>query len=118
MSVFESITRKVSDTAKAAAKKSGELVEVTKLNMNISAEEDKIRKAYADIGKMVYNTYSKVGEVGEEYKGLCEAIKGYEEVIAETRQKILDLKNLKVCTGCGADLEQDILFCPKCGAKQ
>ncbi len=118
MSVFENITRKVSDTAKAAAKKSGELVEVTKLNMNISAEEDKIRKAYSDIGKIVYNAYSKGAEVGEEYKALCQAIKAYEEVIAETRQKILDLKNLKVCTGCGTDLEQDILFCPKCGAKQ
>lgn len=118
MSVLENFTKKVSDTAKAAAKKSSELVEVTKLNMSISAEEDKIKKAYADIGKMVYEAYTKGEEVGEVYKELCSSITGFEENIKATRQKILDLKELKVCPGCGAELEVDISFCSKCGTKQ
>ena len=43
MSVLDNFTRKVSDTAKAAAKKSGNVVELTRLNMNIGAEEEKIK---------------------------------------------------------------------------
>ncbi|MCX8131755.1 MAG: zinc-ribbon domain-containing protein [Clostridia bacterium] len=118
MSVFENITKKVSDTAKAAAKKSSELVEVTKLNMNISAEEDKIKKAYADIGKLVYQAYSNGEEVAEAYKELCSSIVGFEENVKATKQKIMELKNMKTCAGCGTELETETAFCSKCGAKQ
>lgn len=118
MSVFENLTKKVSDTAKAAAKKSSELVEVTKLNMSISAEEDKIKKTYADIGKLVYTAYANGDEVAEGYKELCSSITGYEETITAMKQKILELKSMKVCPGCGVELETDIAFCSKCGAKQ
>jgi DNA repair exonuclease SbcCD ATPase subunit len=118
MSVFENLTKKVSDTAKAAAKKSSELVEVTKLSMSISAEEDKIKKAFADIGKLVYTAYSNGEEVSEAYKESCSAITGYEETITATKQKILDLKSMKVCPGCGIELETEIAFCSKCGTKQ
>ena len=118
MSMFENLTKKVSDTAKAAAKKSSEIVEVTKLNMNISAEEDKIKKAYADIGKQVYDAYSNGEEVAENYISICEQIRSYEDNIKETKQKILELKNVKVCPNCGAELELDIAFCSGCGTKQ
>ena len=118
MSMFENLTKKVSDTAKAAAKKSSEIVEVTKLNMNISAEEDKIKKAFADIGKQVYEAYSNGEEVAENYKSICEEIRGYEDSIKETKQKILELKNVKVCPNCGAELELDTAFCSSCGTKQ
>mgnify|MGYP001195673345 CR=1 FL=1 len=53
MSVIDNITKKVSDTAKAAAKKSGSVIEVTRLNLNIGSEEEKIRRIYADIGRQI-----------------------------------------------------------------
>lgn len=118
MSVFENLTRKVSDTAKAAAKKSSEVVEVTKLNLSIGAEEDKIKKLYTEIGKSIYETYAKGEAVGEEFKGQCDIIRSYEDNIKEMKAKILELKEMKLCSACGAELETGIAFCPKCGAKQ
>jgi hypothetical protein len=118
MSVFENLSRKVTDTAKAAAKKSSEVVEVTKLNMSIGTEEDKIKKVYTEIGKSVYEVFTKGEEVNEAFKVQCELISSYEENIKEMRLKILDLKELKVCPTCGVKMEADILFCSKCGAKQ
>jgi hypothetical protein len=118
MSVFENFSKKVTDTAKAAAKKSSEVVEVTKLNMNIGSEEDKIKKAYTEIGKSVYEVFTKGEEVNEAFKGQCELISTYEDNIKEMRLKILDLKALKVCPACGAEMESGISFCSKCGAKQ
>ena len=44
MSVLENFTKKVTETAKAAAKKSGDIVEVTKLSVAINTEEDKIEQ--------------------------------------------------------------------------
>jgi len=37
MAFFENLGKKVGEAAQAAAKKSGELVEVTKLNVNINS---------------------------------------------------------------------------------
>lgn len=118
MTVFENFTKKVTETAKAAAKKSSELVEVTKLNMSIGTEENKIEKAYAEIGKLVYKAYSEGENVGDTFKEYCEKIEASEEAIKGCKQKILELKNIKVCPSCGVELEMDILFCPKCGTKQ
>jgi len=118
MSIFENLTKKVTETARAAAKKSNKLVEVTKLNMNIAAEEDKIRKLYGEIGKMVYETYENTGEVPDKFRELCERIKEHNDNICEMKQKILELKNIKYCPGCNAELERDVAFCPKCGTKQ
>lgn len=118
MSVFENITKKVTETARAAAKKSGEIVEITKLSMSIGVEEDKIEKAYAEIGKVVFSAYNEGKEVGDTFKELCEKIKSYEDNIKDIKQKILELKNVKVCPGCAAELEVEIAYCPKCGTKQ
>lgn len=118
MSVFDNLTKKVTDTAKAAAKKSSELVEVTKLNINIGAEEDKIEKVYADIGKMTYASFARGEQISEAYKVNCEKIKSFEDNVNKMKQKILELKNTKLCLGCGEELELSIAFCSKCGTKQ
>ena len=118
MSVFDNFTKKVTDTAKAAAKKSSELVEVTKLNMSIGTEEDKIQKVYADVGKMVYASFARGEEINDAYKVDCEKIRSYTDTINKMKQKILELKNTKSCPGCGEELDVSIAFCSKCGAKQ
>ncbi|MCX7747247.1 MAG: zinc ribbon domain-containing protein [Clostridia bacterium] len=118
MSVLENFTRRVADTAKAAAKRSGELVEVTKLNMSIGAEEDKIEKVYIEIGKEVYSKFVNGEDVGEAFKESFEKIKSYEDTIKEMRQKILELRKVKACPSCNAELEMDDNYCSKCGVKQ
>jgi ribosomal protein L40E len=114
---FEDLGKKVKETAQAAAKKSGELVEVTKLNMEINKTEEAIKKAQAEIGQQVYEAY-KAGKGDKAYTESCDTIKGLEEKKVELKQKVLDAKNMKICTGCGAELAADVVFCAKCGAKQ
>lgn len=118
MSVFDSFTKKVASTAKAAAKKSSELVEVTKLNMSIGTEEENIKKIYTEIGKAVYEKYAKGEAIDNIFIGQCERIVEIEKNIEEMKKKILDMKNTKLCPNCSAELEKDVAFCPKCGAKQ
>lgn len=118
MSLFGNVTQKFSNTVKATAQKSSELVEVTKLNLSISAEEDKIKKVYGDIGKALYEAYARGEEVSEAFKESCEQIKVYEQNIKQMKQKILELKKMKACPNCGFEMENDVAFCSKCGAKQ
>lgn len=118
MDFIKNITKKVTETAKVAAKKSGDMVELTKLKMNISSEEDKIEKEYVQMGKIVFETYEKGEKVGEEFEAHCEKIVSYRENINAMKDQILKLRNVKVCPECGAELESEVLFCAKCGMKQ
>ncbi|MDP4181763.1 MAG: zinc ribbon domain-containing protein [Bacillota bacterium] len=118
MSMFENFTKKVTDTAKAAARKSSDLVEVTKLNMSIGTEEDKIEKLYLEIGKTIYESYAKDENIDDLFVEKCKQIDSYNNNIKEMRKKILELKNEKICPNCREELEIDVLYCSKCGAKQ
>lgn len=118
MSMFENITKKVTETAKAAAKKSGDIVEVTKLNVAIGAEEDKIEKGYIDIGRIIYEAFDGGAVFDASVTECCEKISEYRKNIEEMKQKILELKKVKNCPGCKAELEVDTAYCPKCGTKQ
>lgn len=118
MAFLDNFGKKVSEAAQAAAKKSGELVEITKINMNISSEEDKMQKLYTEMGKIIYKKYCSTDEVAEEFIEMCNTIKSHEENITNLKQKVYDIKNVKLCTECGAELEKTAAFCPKCGSKQ
>jgi uncharacterized coiled-coil DUF342 family protein len=118
LSVFDNITKKVTGTAKVAATRANDIVEVTKLNLSISAEEDKIKKLYAELGKAVYETYNAGEEVGDAFKFYCKKIDEIEKNIEEMKQKILEMRKLKMCPSCSIELEADMAYCPKCGTKQ
>ncbi|HOJ10140.1 MAG TPA: zinc ribbon domain-containing protein [Clostridiales bacterium] len=118
MAFFDNLGKKVGEAAQAAAKKSGELVEVTKLNMSISTEEDKIKKLYSKIGENTYAKFRSASEIDPDFIADCEEIESHEEAIKNIRAKIMEIKNVKACMGCGAELDRNAMFCPKCGAKQ
>ena len=119
MSVINEITKAVTDTAKTAAKISSEMVEVTKLNVAISVEEDKISKQFFEIGKKVYGKYASKSAIDDnDIIELCELIKDMERNIAEMRTRIFNLKKIKECPVCKEILDIDMAFCFKCGARQ
>jgi RNA polymerase subunit RPABC4/transcription elongation factor Spt4 len=118
MSFFDNLGKKIGETAQAAQKKTNEMVEISKLNKAISTEEDKIQKMYNELGKRIYQTFSSGEEVNPEIAEGCEQIKIYEENIKDLKKKIQEIKNVRTCSNCGAELEANIVFCPKCGTKQ
>lgn len=118
MSVIEKFTTKVSDTAKAAARKSGELVEVTKLNAAINQETEKIDKNCEYIGRIIYDNYSKGEKFADDIKAKCEEIDECTANIYGMRVRINELRKIKLCSNCSYELEQEDIYCPKCGTKQ
>jgi hypothetical protein len=110
--------KSVSDSAVNAAKKSGELVEVTKLNMSIQTEEEKIKELYSQIGSIFYKKYSDKEDIDEEFVSIINDVKSCEEAINNLKQQMLSIKKVKVCGTCGSELEPEDVFCKKCGTKQ
>ncbi|MCL2164794.1 MAG: hypothetical protein FWH55_10500 [Oscillospiraceae bacterium] len=119
MSVLNEITKAVTETAKTAAKISSDMVEVTRLNVAIGVEEDKVTKQFYEIGRKVYEKYTDSKEIidGEITEG-CIAIKDIEKNIAEMKARIFSLKKIKECPKCKEVLDTEMGFCFKCGEKQ
>lgn len=87
---FENIMGRVTDLAQAGAAKAKELAEIAKLKVSNAAEEDTIRKAYIEIGKLYYAERGMAPEAP--YAALCEKINASKEKIEYNKQKIADIK--------------------------
>ena len=90
---FESVKKFAVDAAQTATQKAKILAAVAKANVSIYAEEDKIRKAEAQLGKLYYRDYA-VGEEMDtaEYLPWCQKIDESKKLIAELKDYIDDVK--------------------------
>lgn len=86
-----------SDAAQAAARKTKQLAEIAKANLSIYAEEDKIKKAQLELGKLYYRDYVLGEDQDEaEYLPWCQKIDESKQTIADMRDYIDELKNGRV----------------------
>lgn len=111
-------TKSISEGASTVVQKSNELIELNKLNNEISNEEKKKNTLFIEIGKLIYDNYVNKADLSEEIKNKCVSILEHDEQIEKINTEILLLKKIKKCPGCGTELDISINFCPKCGTKQ
>ena len=90
---FENAKNFAVEAAQTAAKKAKVLAAIAKANLSIYAEEDKIKKAEQQLGKLYYRDYA-VGEEMDnaEYLPWCQKIDESKQLIAETRDYIDSLR--------------------------
>lgn len=100
------------------AKKSGELIEVSKINMEISSEEKKAYELYAKIGKKIYKRYIEGMEVDKDFISKCKEIEDIEKDIKELKERKLRAKEMKNCRHCYCEMKAEDNYCPRCGKKQ
>ena len=85
---FEAAKNLAMEAAQTAAAKAKELAAVAKANISIYAEEDKVKKAEIELGKLYYRDYA-VGEEldSAEYLPWCQKIDESKKAIAELKDK-------------------------------
>lgn len=115
MDFFEKIGEKITSTSKDVAKKTKELADISKINTQISSEEDSIKYKYNQIGKLYYETFGENPD--EVFAPMCQSIIESQKKISEYRYQIQVIKGVKRCSGCGGDAPNDSIFCPVCGNK-
>lgn len=81
------------EAAQTAAAKAKELAAVAKANISIYAEEDKVKKAEIELGKLYYRDYA-VGEEldSAEYLPWCQKIDESKKAIADLKDYIASLR--------------------------
>ncbi len=101
---FDSLYEKATEAAQYAAKKTKKLAEIAKANLSIYAEEDKIKKAQLELGKLYYRDYVLGEEQDEaEYLPWCKRIDESKQTIADMRDYLDELKAERVV------MEQDVV---------
>lgn len=90
---FEAAKNIAVEAAQTAAAKAKELAAVAKANISIYAEEDKVKKAEIELGKLYYRDYA-VGEEMDsaEYLPWCQKIDESKKLIEELKDYIDSLK--------------------------
>lgn len=115
MGFFDKLSDIVSTTGKELNKKAKDLVSTSKLESQISLEEEKIHNIYVQIGTEYYDQYKK--DPVNPYAQLCEQITASKNTIEELKKEVEKLKGLQRCPSCGAAVSIEAAFCPACGTK-
>ena len=87
---FDAIMSKISAAAQTGMAKAKDLTEIAKLKMSSAAEQDAIRKAYTEIGKLYFAQNG--ADPDPAFAELCAKIAEHQEKIAYNDQRIADIK--------------------------
>lgn len=96
MAFFDDLKDKAADLGRVGMAKSKQMMEITKLSLNNAGEEDAIRKAYLEIGKLYYAEQGSAPEPA--YTALCQRITTAKINIEENKARIAQLKEDGVLT--------------------
>lgn len=105
---------KLNQITKSAVSKSKEMAEITRLNMENSSSEQKIKELAVQIGTLVVDQQllmdnAQVAEWAAQIAKLREAV-------AKNQETIREIRNINICSNCGAEVSRTSKFCDKCGS--
>jgi len=112
---MDEVKKGVTNVARSIAKGSGTLIKTTKLTLDLSSEEAKLKALYSDIGKKVHEIYTYGGSLGEYFDKRYQDILEHQRKINELQEALDIAKGVKTCPRCNKTSPRSSTFCPKCG---
>lgn len=104
-------------TAKNAAQKTGEIVEIGKLKLAIQDTKGKINDLYKELGESLYAARKDGNDDADSIEKIIEEIDAMYEKLASQEEELATLKKQKKCPSCGVLCDDEADFCSKCGAE-
>lgn len=115
MAIFDNLGKKITDKTQNVARGAKEFTDVARLNSLISDEQRKIAGLYDQLGKLYYQTAESDPDTA--LGRICLAIDASNQRIAKHNEEINQIKGLRRCSKCGADVPLTSAFCGECGTK-
>ena len=101
--------------ADAAGKKTGELVNLTKLKFEASEVSRAVAAKMEKIGRVVYESHVSGEGCDETLSALFAEVAALEDKADALADKIDDLRRTKTCSACGKNNRSDAAYCQNCG---
>ncbi|MGG6313157.1 zinc ribbon domain-containing protein [Paenibacillus macerans] len=113
------ILQRLKDGAGKVTDRAQNVVEIGKLNTQISNIERELGLYYQKMGEVFYEGYRRkdMSQAEQEMLELAKTCDLLTEERDEVRAKIAELKNERLCGACGRNVTEDALFCQYCGHK-
>lgn len=115
MAFFDELGKKLTQVGEAAAEKTKDVAEFTKIKAKSLDVSGKLDKAYIALAKR----YLELHPAGDEeaMKLVVDAVYALEDQLKELEKQLQSLKGVVKCTECGAECPADTAFCSVCGAE-
>ena len=114
MALLDNLSKKASAVGSMAIQKTKVLSEISKLNSQISEEENQKNYAFHKMGQLYYSLHASDCE--DDFIPIVNTVIESEKRISDLRKQIDALKGIQRCEKCGAELEKGAAFCSSCGA--
>ena len=117
MATFDEVISKAKTVAKTAGKKTSELIEITRLRLDIAEQEREMASIFEGLGRLIYDS-KKTGEDPSSLVDECVAsIDECQAKINELKRQIDEYRYTLRCKECGAPNPDDAAYCKKSGTK-
>lgn len=115
MAFFEDLGKKLTKVGEAAAEKTKEVAEFTKINAKILEIQNKLDKAYIEVAKKYLELHPANDD--DDMKAVVDVVYGFEDQLKDLRKQLQELKGVVKCDVCGFESDAEAAFCKKCGAE-
>ena len=103
------------DSARAAGKKAGQMVDVAKLNVQLFDLNGEYNDILRQLGQVMYETHQGRVPEGGQVTALLNQADEKSLRITELKTRISDLKQAQTCPSCGEPCGKGDKFCRACG---
>ena len=103
-------------TARYAGKCAGNLVDVTKLNLQIFDLNSEVSELLKAAGQTVYQAHLGEETDDEALAVILDELDVKNAQVAELKERVAALRNAKTCPACGEPCGREDRFCKSCGA--
>ena len=117
MAVFEDVLSRAKSIAKTAGRKTEDLVELTKVHIQIGDLRREIAALYEGLGRLVYDARHTDESVDELIDACVEELEEQQAALARLEERVMQTKNVVRCEACGTFNAQGAAFCNRCGKK-
>ncbi|MCI8538701.1 MAG: zinc ribbon domain-containing protein [Oscillospiraceae bacterium] len=105
------------NTARSATRRAGNLVDVTKLNLQIFDLNGEVSDLLQEAGRMLYGAHQGEMVDVEAMEAVLSDLDEKNGQIDELKERVVLLKNSRPCPSCGAPCGKEDHFCKDCGGK-
>lgn len=117
MGILDDVVINAKSAAEAVGKKAGQIVDVSKLRINVAELNAEISKRYEALGEYVYESCRETLAEDAEAVGKMAEIDELVNQRSAVAKELTDKQNKVVCPTCGKQSPIAASYCSNCGTK-
>lgn len=113
MAFWDDLEKKATDATTNVMSRVRGVSDTTRLNSMVTEEERRIKDIYSKIGQTYVALHGQENDAA--FVNLLNALKASQLKIEQYKQEIMDIKGVRRCEKCGAEVQNGAAFCMSCG---